>query len=326
MKSYTKLLLLGFMILALSACYERQAVETKDTQAKPEATQAKTASWSWPDAYPEGPQGDLVRYGESLIAETPRFLGPDAKDPNLRLAGNRLSCSNCHLQKGTEKHAMGFVGIYHRYPRYYPPQDREVTLGERINACFERSLNGRPLPLDSKELHAMTAYMSWLSAEVPKDQKPVEAGLPGIKLLKRPADRIVGKEIYTHSCSACHGAQGEGLPKDGQNFALGYVFPPLAGKDSFTTGSNLARLIVAARYIRANMPLGRAILSAEEAFDVAAYVNNLPRPVYSGAGQDYPNLKTKPVDVPYGPWSDSKSVEEHTLGPFLNMTKEAVTE
>ena len=41
---------------------------------------------------------------------------------------------------------------------------------ERINGCMQRSMNGLPLPEDSKELEAM-AYMEWLSFDKPRGNK-----------------------------------------------------------------------------------------------------------------------------------------------------------
>jgi len=306
------LLLLGGLSTACEPQTESEA-EAVDAQATPGQS---TVSWRWPAEVPAGPAGEQIRRGEDLIAQTSRYLGPEAEKPELRLAGNRLSCSNCHHQHGKQANAMGFVGIAHRYPSYYAPLDREVSLSERISACFERSLNGQPLPAESPELAAMVAYMSFLSEAVPPDQPVPGVGLPEIALLERPADISQGQKIYNYSCASCHGPQGLGLPKDPAQPAAGYTFPPVAGPDSYSQSSNLARLIVSARYIKANMPLGRPVLSAAEAFDVAAYINSLERPALANAGQDYPNPATRPVDVPYGPYPNPALAMQHKLGPY----------
>ena len=36
------------------------------------------------------------------------------------------------------------------------------TIEERINGCFERSMNGKMLPPESKEMTALVAYLKWL--------------------------------------------------------------------------------------------------------------------------------------------------------------------
>lgn len=302
---FSLLLLSSLATIFLSACPPQAQNEQKAQEAS-----SAPVPWQWPEQKPAGAEGELVSYGEALIAETPRYLGAQM--------GNHLACANCHLQKGTQAGAVGFVGISRRYPQHYAPVDRTVTLAERINACFERSLNGQPLKLESREVKAIVAYMDWLSKDIPAGKVPLGVGLPKFTPPQRPASPEAGAKLYQQSCQACHGAQGQGQLQDPAHPEAGYVFPPLAGPDSFSTGSNLARVLIAARYIRANMPLGRPVLTSAEAYDVAAFVNSLPRPDYAQAGKDYPNLKTKPADVPYGPWNSSQSQNEkaHKLGPF----------
>lgn len=318
MKNYISTLhalsITGLICLGLMAC------KTQDQGAPPSSTSPASDSspqvveWRFPDQIPETPSGKVIRYGRELISDTPTYLGPNAEDPALRLAGNQLSCSNCHLGKGTRANAIGFVGISHRYPAYYAPLDKAVTLAERINACFVRSLNGKELPLEGKEMTAMLAYFNWLSEEIPVTATLAESGLPEIEPPARAADLTAGKELYTYHCAACHGDQGLGQKKDGKQ--AGYVFPPLWGPDSYSSGSNLARQLIATRYIKANMPLGRPVLTTGQAYDIAAYMNAQPRPALASAGKDYPNPATKPVDVPYPPYSDQAPLEQHKLGPF----------
>ena len=47
------------------------------------------------------------------------------------------------------------------------------TLEDRINGCMERSMNGRALPLDSREMRAFSSYMRWLSTGIPDGAKIV---------------------------------------------------------------------------------------------------------------------------------------------------------
>lgn len=314
MKSFALKSLSGLLALtALSLTAGCPSVKPDPSESQ-SATPAPVAQWKVPSAMPVGAEGEKIAYGKRLIAETPVLLGPAAAKPELRLAGNNLSCTNCHLANGTQANAMGFVGIAKRFPAYYAPLDREVTLSERVQACFERSLNGKKLP--EPELEAYTAYLSWLSQEVPDGQIPPGTGLPELNPPTRAADLKKGKELYAYHCAACHGNQGEGAKIDDANPGKGYSFPPVWGKDSFSQGSNMARLLVATRYIRSNMPLGRPVLRPEEAYDIAGYMLSQPRPEYSGAGKDYPNPKTRPVDVPYGPYPDKLPASQHRLGPF----------
>src|SRR5690606_33860815 len=97
--------------------------------------------------------------------------------------------------------------------------------------------------------------------------------------------------------------------------ADGYLFPPLWGPESYNIGAGMARLLTAARFIKARMPLGAPELSDDEAYDVAAYMNAQSRPAMAELEQDYPDRTRKPVDSPYPPYADPFPVEQHRLGP-----------
>jgi thiosulfate dehydrogenase len=67
------------------------------------------------------------------------------------------------------------------------------------------------------------------------------------------------------------------------------------------------------------MPLGATydapILTDEEAWDVAAYVNSMPRPTRN-LSRDWPDISKKPLDHPFGPYTDGFDETQHKLGPF----------
>ena len=119
----------------------------------------KAGAWRFTpvSAAPADESGQLVRYGAELISRTSAYLGPDAVDPQMRIAGNRLACGNCHLDAGTKQDAIGYVGIMHRFPQFNARAGRVITIEDRINGCFERSLAGRRLNNDSQEIRAMVA-------------------------------------------------------------------------------------------------------------------------------------------------------------------------
>jgi thiosulfate dehydrogenase len=98
--------------------------------------------------------------------------------------------------------------------------------------------------------------------------------------------------------------------------ADGYLFPPLWGPDSFNNGAGMTRVLTAARFIKARMPLGKPDLTDDEAYDVAAYMNSHERPQRANLEVDFPDLKRKPVDSPYPPYADEFPIEQHRLGPF----------
>lgn len=256
-------------------------------------------------------------YGKRLLAQTSELLGPDVADPNMRYTFGRLSCGACHLGTGTEPGTLGLPPAYGHYPRFAGRSNTTTTIEDRINECMQRSLNGRPLPKNSPEMIAMASYIRSLSdrdaasgAGARKANEP-----PAFKTPNRAANLDAGKRVFEQHCTACHGTDGAGLLA-AANPIHGYVFPPLWGPDSFNTGAGMHRVLTAARFIKARMPLGRPDLDDEQAFDVAAFINSQPRPEMANLDQDYPDRKTKPVDTGYGPFADSFPLEQHRFGPF----------
>ena len=61
---------------------------------------------------------------------------------------------------------MPLVGVWGQFPQYRRREGAVGTLEERINGCMERSMNGRALPLASREMKAYLSFMRWLSAGI----------------------------------------------------------------------------------------------------------------------------------------------------------------
>lgn len=301
----------AFLAIAVAACGMAQPVGESPSPV---------AEWPQPDpaTLPEGPFKQDVLYGEALIRRTYAYVGPDVANASMRYAGNNLACGSCHLDGGRKRYALSFIGVADAYPRNMARENALQTLTQRINGCFERSMNGRALPDDSREIAAITAYIRFLSDAAPAGLDG--RGAPAVRLLNRAADPVRGAEVYTNHCSACHGANGQGARnEDGE----GYRYPPLWGPDSFNSGAGMHRIITAANFIRANMPFGvtyeEPLLTEEQAFDVAAYINVQPRPERSGLERDYPDRARKPVDAPFPPYADRFSREQHTFGPWQDI-------
>jgi thiosulfate dehydrogenase len=275
--------------------------------------------WTPPElaAVGEDPFGRLVRYGHALFTATANEIGPAVSDPKLRFAGNNLACKNCHLQAGTEPFAMPLIGVWGQFPQYRAREGTVEMLQDRINGCMERSMNGRALPLESREMIALSSFMRWLSTGVPDGANLVGAGTLQIKEPARAADPGHGAQIYAQSCAACHGPDGLGQRAQA---GAGYQIPPLWGPDSFNNGAGMSRLLTAAAYAMHNMPLGTTfnapVLSDGDAYDVAAYMVSQQRPQMAHLDKDFPIRLQKPIDTPYGPYADGFSVEQHTFGPF----------
>jgi len=275
--------------------------------------------WKVPDIDTVGndPFGMLVKYGRALFTDTANEIGPGVSNEAKRYAGNNLACQNCHLQGGTQPYAMPVVGIWGQFPQYRGREGGVTLLEERINGCLERSMNGRALPLASREMKAFSSYMRWLSTGVPDGAKLIGAGTLQIKEPDRRADLARGAEIYAQVCAACHGSAGLGVRAQ---HGLGYQFPPLWGPDSYNNGAGMSRILTAAAYAMHNMPLGTTfdapLLTVVQAYDVAGYIVSQKRPEKANLERDFPIRLQKPIDTGYGPYADDFPAEQHRLGPF----------
>lgn len=262
-------------------------------------------------------EGRMAEYGYKLITETYALVGPDTE---LAITGNRLACSSCHLDGGTKPYAAPYIGLNGLFPIYIGRENKIESLEERINGCFERSMNGRAIDVNSTEMRAMISYIKHISHNTPVGKRIAGQGFVGFEAPDRAADITKGAVVYKQSCASCHGANGEGLKGSKGHREGGYVYPPLWGEDTYNDGAGMSRLLTAARFIKGNMPLGvtheSPLLSDEEAYDVAAYINSHQRPVKENKEQDYPDLSKKPKDCPYPPYDDGISQEQHKIGPY----------
>lgn len=280
------------------------------------------ADWQAPDInqLADDKYGQLVRHGKALMEQTYKYVGPEVKDVSKRYAGNNLACVTCHLDAGGRKFGNPWVGTFVSFPQYRGREDAISTTEERINGCMQRSMNGRPLPLDSAEMKAMMAYLHFLSTGLPVGVKLEGTGTPRVQPLARAADPVAGKQVYASYCVACHGDNGQGVRKGMVGDAEGYQFPPLWGPDSYNNGAGMARVTLAAAFIKANMPSGtrhtNPVLTDEQAFDVAAYINSQPRPVKANLEADFPARKNKPFDSAFAPYTPGFSAEQHKYGPW----------
>lgn len=268
---------------------------------------------------PDDPAAPLVsaEYGERLIRHTARELGSGQADPAQRYSGNNLACASCHLDSGRQPGQLSLLQAAQKYPRFSGRDGGERDLTDRINGCMQRSMNGEPMPRDHVAMQSMVAYIEELGREYEAmgEASRTAQDPPVFREPERRADLARGEQVYRDRCQICHGSNGEGL-KAGDDIADGYLFPALWGPDSYNIGAGMARVLTAARFIKARMPLGNPHLSDDEAFDVAAYMNSHPRPEKDNLEADYPDLRDKPVDSPYPPWADPFPAEQHRLGPF----------
>lgn len=297
--------------------------DEKLTTAPPMKTTAAPTAWVPPlmKDIPQGEAGDLIRYGALLVTDTHAQLGPDVKNEKMRFSGSTLNCTSCHLDSGTKQFGLPWMGVSQAYPQYRGREDQVQGLEPRINGCFERSLNGKALPVDSKEMKAMVAYMDWLSKDMPA--KVAGLGTPKVEAPPRKADLHNGEQAYDRFCMSCHGKDGNGYQSLSAGSSGSHVVPALWGASSYNNGAGMNRLLTTAAFIQGNMPLGTTwnhpAITNQDAYDIAGYLSSSKRPQMSGLEKDYPKLEKKPVDAPYPPYADKLPQERHQYGPFQAM-------
>ncbi len=286
------------------------------------AATAEITKMAIPDTslIPRDAAGDMVRYGIELLTHTAKYIGPEGIAG--KYLGNRMSCSNCHLDAGTRLFGFPLYTTFARYPQYRGREDKVLTLGERINNCVERPHNGKALPLESREIAAMTAYIKWLSEHIPPEYSAHISKGASLKYPARPSDPKRGASIYSSQCQRCHGADGSGLwNRDSSE----YIYPPLWGPMAYQAGSSPHRVLMLAKFIKYNMPdklarWDKPFLTDEDAIDVAAFINNdaiHDRPAKrAGSSPDYPKYNVKPIDYPAGPYVDTFPAGQHKFGPY----------
>ena len=217
-------------------------------------------------AIPDTPMGAVVRRGEQI------FLNTGANAPGF--VGNALNCVNCHLDAGRLAHSAPLWGAYPLYPAYRFKTQHVDTFAERLRGCFAYSMNGKAPPEGDDVLVALEAYAFWMAKGAPIGEKLPGAGFGKLPKPDKAPDLQRGQAVFTAQCALCHGADGQG-----QRSGETQVFPPLWGERSYNWGAGMHSIDKAAAFIQANMPLGRGgTLSAQDAWDVAAFINSHERP------------------------------------------------
>jgi len=258
------------------------------------------------------PLPGAAEYGFQLISKTAEQYGPGGR---INIRSNGMNCSHCHLDAGKNLQAIPLTRVYLQYPKYRDRSGSHESLYKRIKDCFERSLQSMAPDSNSREIQAITAYLKWLSENAPADSI-TRNPLP---YLTRAADSTNGSRLYTSTCKRCHGQNGEGFREADHST---FRYPPLWGLKSYSTGAGMYQVTKLARFIKYNMPYdkppGRIVLTDEEAYDLAAYINSQKRQTFD-ISHDWPVMSTKPVDYPFGPYADSFSADRHKYGPWLNL-------
>lgn len=182
---------------------------------------------------------------------------------------------------------MPWVGAFARFPQYRARSGKVDLIEDRINDCFRRSMNGRAVDPTGKDMRDIVTYFAFLSSGTPVGTETEGQGFPRLQPMK--GDPARGAAVFVSTCARCHGPTGQGTA----------IAPPLWGPRSYNQGAGMARINTAASFIHEAMPIDRAQrLTAQQAFDVATYVNTRPRPDFPAKVRDWPH-GGKPDDADY---------------------------
>lgn len=200
----------------------------------------------------------------------------------------KLHCSSCHLNAGGNMNAAWWANLQQEYPT-------TECLQNRINGCFERSLNGNALCTPngfntpgkppscgstiypgSKAMNALVIYMQWLTEQAQARKMNTSMhGFPPLPGTTPTGNLAQGQAVFRQKCAVCHRLDGAGRYENNL-----YYRPALWGAQSFNKSAGMfSDPIMLTEFIRWNMPLGSGgLLTDQEAADVAKYVDSQPRP------------------------------------------------
>jgi L-cysteine S-thiosulfotransferase len=124
----------------------------------------------------EIPQGERRSGYSFMTADTKAMQDEDTANPGMLwvLDGETLwkrktgaankACADCH---GDARASM--KGVAARYPAFDKETGRPIDLEQRINSCRTNQQQATPLPFESRELLALTAFIARQSQGVPVD-------------------------------------------------------------------------------------------------------------------------------------------------------------
>ncbi|MCB1056813.1 MAG: c-type cytochrome, partial [Acidobacteria bacterium] len=188
---------------------------------------------------PKRPRNDWERRNWGEILAGFRYATETYELVGERYVRSKLHCQSCHLNGGGNRDAAWWVDMWKVYQ--YP---ETTQLQDRINGCFERSMNGRAVcstkdgPADCEKspiMRSLIVYIKWLTDSyyhyVPNGT-PVR-GYPPALVADGDAER--GQRVFAQKCAFCHNVQGQGRYQNDS-----YFRPALWGPDSFNACAGMA--------------------------------------------------------------------------------------
>ena len=124
---------------------------------------------------------------------------------------------------------------------------------------------------------ALIAYMQWLSQGQLTGREFPGRGLVHLPELTPNVEH--GEKIYVQQCSGCHGKDGAGTPP---------TLPPVWGPGAYNDGAGINGVPNMAAFIQHNMPANTpGSLSAQDSYDVAAFIHSKPHTVFNRTRVNY---------------------------------------
>jgi thiosulfate dehydrogenase len=202
---------------------------------------------------PNDALGRAIRRGRAIAMATRDSLRLDRS--------SALRCVSCHLDAGTKRGALPWVGAYAKYPKL-DARGGVLTVHERVNVCLRRNLRTTAMRPDDPRMEALVAYIAFLSRGVRLGGRVEGQGDDTVTVAV--GDATTGAKVWKAQCADCHGINGQGTPKGG----------PVWGRRSFTIASEMANWQTFAGFLRGHMTDAnrRNLLTEREVADVSSYV------------------------------------------------------
>jgi sulfur-oxidizing protein SoxA len=159
----------------------------------------------------------------------------------------RKSCANCHGAA-----AQSMKGVAARYPVIDPASARLVNIEGRVNLCRTRHQQAEPLPYESDELLALSAYVAHQSRGMPLQVELHPQNRSHFERGRALYHRRIGQ--MNLACVHCH-QRNWGKTLLAQTLSQGHPNPYPAYRLEWQTVGSLQRRLRACYYgVRAEMP------------------------------------------------------------------------
>jgi thiosulfate dehydrogenase len=102
---------------------------------------------------------------------------------------------------------------------------------------------------------------------------------PGRGLVDLQESAPHGERVYMQQCSVCYGKDGAGMPPG---------VPPVRGAGAYNDGAGMNGVSNMAAFVQHNMPANKpGSLSAQDSYDVAAFIHTKPHTAFNQAYARY---------------------------------------